>query len=55
MTVLALVTPLALGETWFAVFGGLIPIIGLVLIGIVLWRAVQPPEDQESRKDDEPK
>jgi hypothetical protein len=36
--------PLALGETWFAVFGGLIPIIGLVLIGLVLWRAVQPPE-----------
>ena len=36
--------PLALGETWFAVFGGLIPIVGLVLIGFVIWRAVQPPE-----------
>ena len=39
--------PLALGETWFAVFGGLIPIIGLVLIGLVLWRAVQPPEEPQ--------
>lgn len=45
--------PLALGETWFAVFGGLIPIVGLVLVGLVLWRAVQPPE--KSRKDDESK
>lgn len=47
--------PLALGETWFAVFGGLIPIIGLVLIGLVLWRAVQPPEDQKGRGDEEPR
>ena len=36
--------PLALGETWFAVFGGLIPIVGLVLIGAVLWHAAKPPE-----------
>ncbi len=36
--------PLALGETWFAVFGGLIPIVGLVLIGAVIWHAVKPPE-----------
>jgi hypothetical protein len=41
------VIPLALGETWFAVFGGLIPIVGLVLVGLVLWRAVQPPERPE--------
>jgi hypothetical protein len=47
------VIPLALGETWFAVFGGLIPIVGLVLVGLVLWRAVQPPEDEKSRKDEE--
>jgi hypothetical protein len=37
------VTPLALGETWFAVFGGLIPIVGLVLIGAVIWHAAKPP------------
>lgn len=42
MSALALV-PLALGETWFAVFGGLIPIVGLVLIGAVLWHAAKPP------------
>ena len=47
--------PLALGETWFAVFGGLIPIIGLGLIGLVIWRAVQPPDDEKNRKEDETK
>ena len=31
-------------RAWFAVFGGLIPIVGLALIGPVLWRAVKPPE-----------
>jgi hypothetical protein len=36
--------PFALGETWWGVLGGLIPIIGLVLIGLVIWRAAQPPE-----------
>jgi hypothetical protein len=30
----------ALGETWFAVFGGLIPIIGLVGICWILYRAI---------------
>jgi hypothetical protein len=44
--------PLALGETWFAVFGGLIPIVGLVLIGLVIWRAVQPPDNQKRKDDD---
>lgn len=54
MTALALI-PFALGETWFAVFGGLIPIIGLVLIGVIIWRAAQPPEEEKSRKEDESK
>jgi hypothetical protein len=56
MTVLALL-PFALGETWFAVFGGLIPIVGLAMIGIILWRAAQPPEDQKrpgGEDDEEP-
>jgi hypothetical protein len=51
------VIPLALGETWFAVFGGLIPIVGLVLIGLVLWRAAQPPEQPKpppGPEEDEP-
>ncbi|MGD9737354.1 MAG: hypothetical protein AB7V58_17355 [Solirubrobacterales bacterium] len=43
MIPLALV-PLALGETWFAVFGGMIPIVGLALIGAVLWHAAKPPK-----------
>jgi hypothetical protein len=45
--------PLAASGTWFAVFGGLIPIVGLVAICWILWRAVQPPEDQKKREDDE--
>jgi hypothetical protein len=49
VTPLALV-PFALGETWFAVFGGLIPIVGLGLIAAVLWHAAKPPE---KREDDE--
>ena len=32
--------PFALGETWFAVFGGLIPIVGLVAICLILYRAI---------------
>jgi hypothetical protein len=32
--------PYALGETWFAVFGGLIPIVGLVGICLILYRAI---------------
>ena len=40
----------ALGETWFAVFGGLIPIVGLAGIAIILYRAIGPndPSDDES-------
>jgi hypothetical protein len=37
----------ALGENWFAVFAGLIPIVGLVLIVWILWKAAQPPEDEK--------
>jgi hypothetical protein len=53
----ALAIPLALGETWWGVLGGLIPIIGLTMIGIVIWRAAQPPEDQKDpgdRDDEQP-
>jgi hypothetical protein len=31
----------AVGETWWGVLGGLIPIVGLGLIGYILWRAVK--------------
>jgi hypothetical protein len=47
------IVPLALGETWFAVFGGLIPIVGLGLLAVVLWHAAKPPE--KSHKEDDPK
>ncbi len=49
-----LAIPLALGETWWGVLGGLIPIIGLTMIGIIIWRAAQPPEEKPSEGDDEP-
>jgi hypothetical protein len=32
-------------EAWLAVFGGLIPIIGLALIGYVIWQAVKDNGD----------
>jgi hypothetical protein len=32
-------------EAWPAVFGGLIPIIGLGLIGYIIWRAVKDNGD----------
>jgi hypothetical protein len=31
----------AAAETWWGVLGGLIPIIGLGLLGYVIWRAVK--------------
>jgi hypothetical protein len=31
----------AVAETWWGVLGGLIPIIGLALMGYVIWRAVK--------------
>jgi hypothetical protein len=37
----------ALGETWFAVFGGLIPIIGLAAIALILYRAIGPNDASE--------
>ncbi|HET7589753.1 MAG TPA: hypothetical protein VFK14_06160 [Solirubrobacterales bacterium] len=42
--------PIAAGETWFAVFGGLIPIIGLGLIGYIIYRAVQDPDSKDEEK-----
>jgi hypothetical protein len=47
----AILVPLALGETWFAVFGGLIPIVGLGLIALVLWHAAKPPKDENSDRE----
>lgn len=39
-------TPIAT-EAWPAVFGGLIPIIGLVAIGWLIWHAVKDGNDNE--------
>jgi hypothetical protein len=41
----------AASETWFAVFGGLIPIIGLVGICLILYRAIgkNDGEDDENK------
>jgi len=33
--------PLAAAETWWGVLGGLIPIIGLGLLGYIIYRAVK--------------
>jgi hypothetical protein len=38
----------ALGETWFAVFGGLIPIIGLAGIAAILYRAIGPNDANDN-------
>jgi hypothetical protein len=35
----------AAAETWWGVLGGLIPIIGLALIGYVIYRAVKDNGD----------
>jgi hypothetical protein len=40
------VTPLA-AEAWEAVFGGLIPILGLALIGYVIYRAVRDSDEED--------
>lgn len=37
--------PLATGETWLAVFGGLIPVIGLGLGGYLVYRAARGSGD----------
>jgi hypothetical protein len=34
-------------EAWPAVFGGLIPILGLAAIGYLIWRAVRDTDDEE--------
>jgi hypothetical protein len=34
-------------EAWPAVFGGLIPIIGLALIGYVIYRAVRDNDESD--------
>lgn len=34
-------------EAWPAIFGGLIPIIGLALIGYVIYLAVKKSDDNE--------
>ena len=44
--------PPSAAEAWPAVFGGLIPIIGLAAIGYLIVRAVKNADDSEN--DDEP-
>jgi hypothetical protein len=39
--------PLFATEAWPAVFGGLIPIIGLAAIGYLIYRAVKDSDDDE--------
>jgi hypothetical protein len=41
------VIPLAAGETWLAVFGGLIPIVGIVAVGYLVIRAVRDHDEDE--------
>jgi hypothetical protein len=36
---------IAAAETWWGVLGGLIPILGLALLGYVIWRAVKDSDD----------
>jgi hypothetical protein len=40
--------PVAAGETWLAVFGGLIPIIGIGAIGWIVVRASKNDDDDEA-------
>jgi hypothetical protein len=39
-------TPLATEAVW-AVFGGLIPILGALAIALILWRAVKDPPNED--------
>jgi len=34
-------------EAWPAVFGGLIPILGLALIAYIIWRAVRDNDESD--------
>jgi hypothetical protein len=45
--VIAALLPLAAGETWLAVFGGLIPIIGIAAVGYIVIRASKNDEDPD--------
>ena len=42
--------PVAAGETWFAVFGGLIPIVGLAGIALIFYRAVGRNDDEDDEE-----
>ncbi|HET7121619.1 MAG TPA: hypothetical protein VFI17_10295 [Solirubrobacterales bacterium] len=42
--------PLVATEAWPAVFGGLIPIIGLAAIGYLIYHAVRAPDDKEDEQ-----
>jgi hypothetical protein len=39
--------PLAAGETWLAVFGGLIPILGIAAVGWIVIRASKTDDDAD--------
>jgi hypothetical protein len=41
------VLPFAAAETWWAVLGGLIPILGLGLIGWIIYLAVKKSDNSE--------
>ena len=40
--------PLAAAETWLAVFGGLIPIIGIAAVGYIVIRASKNDDDPDA-------
>jgi hypothetical protein len=39
--------PIAAAETWWAVLGGLIPILGLALLSYIIYRAVKDDHGDE--------
>jgi hypothetical protein len=41
-------------EAWPAVFGGLIPIVGLLAGGYLIYRAARDPDQDEDSDDEEP-
>lgn len=42
--------PVAAAETWWAVLGGLIPIIGLAAIGYLIYRAVRDVDSNDEEQ-----